>query len=132
MKKKGTKFVKSEGFADPVAFNKIPEHIEPEKPWPRPEDKTKTGGSAFPGYEEIVTKTVIIKGKSVDVTREKPVPGMTLRDHFAGQADIPHNSVMEYLELNYQNKKPTIKEFYETKAKLQYFEADAMIEARKS
>ncbi|MDE3791732.1 hypothetical protein I7G86_13925 [Sinorhizobium meliloti] len=56
--------------------------------------------------------------------------GMSLRDWFASQADIPWNAVIETLSIK-GIEMPTVKQMAEYRALMKYAEADAMIAARK-
>lgn len=55
--------------------------------------------------------------------------GMSLRDWFAGQADVPWNAVIDTLGLKGENT-PTLYRIAQYRAELKYIEADAMIAAR--
>lgn len=92
-------------------------HIEPSKPWPRPEAKIDTGGPAYPQY-------AIIKGQ---------MTGMTLRDYFAGQAlvGILSNASIELFRRDFLDGK--VSEKIQTKiiSEICAEYADAMIEARR-
>lgn len=55
--------------------------------------------------------------------------GMSLRDWFAGQADVPWNAVFETLG-HLGEPKPTVSRLAEYRAHLKYVEADAMLAAR--
>jgi len=57
-------------------------------------------------------------------------PGMTLRDWFAGQADIPWN-VLHAMLVQRGEHEPTSGRVAEYRANMKYIEADAMLEARK-
>lgn len=70
------------------------------------------GGQAFPVSDQFET-----------------VHGMTLRDWFAGQAEVPWNAVIETLKLK-GNPAPTVVQLLAYRAELKYIEADAMIAAR--
>lgn len=56
-------------------------------------------------------------------------PGMSLRDWFAGQADVPWNAVIETLEKKFPNRngKFTVSEVVTYRAEFKYIEADAML-----
>lgn len=71
------------------------------------------GGPAFP-----VTETIY--------------EGMSLRDYFAANADIPWEAVFNALEQKFPHKagKLTNSEIVEYRACLKYLEADAMLKAR--
>lgn len=58
--------------------------------------------------------------------------GMTLRDYFAGQADVPWNAVIETYRENKQVgcNPPTVEAILNYRAELKYIEADAMLRAR--
>jgi hypothetical protein len=76
--------------------------------------KINDGGPAFP----------------CDSAKQFPTQeGMTLRDWFAGQADVTAYFPMESFCLN-NNRQPTITELAEYIAKIRLIEADAMIAAR--
>lgn len=102
---------------------KLPEHVEPSKPWPRPEAKIDDGGPAFP-------MKVVITDYGDPVEVKEYHPGMTLRDYFAIHSDIPWDAAIETLELN-GCKEPTMKQVADARATMKYIEADAMIEARR-
>jgi hypothetical protein len=74
-------------------------------------------------------------GPAFPLTREssfnKNYEGMTLRDWFAGQADVPWNAVLETLELRGE-KNPTVQRMAEYRAEIKYVMADAMIAAREA
>ena len=74
------------------------------------------GGPAYPG----------VLGPPSEFTT-----GMTIRDWFAGQADVPWNAVIETLAMR-GNKKPTVDDVLQYRAEVKYLEADAMIAARKA
>ena len=57
--------------------------------------------------------------------------GMTLRDWFAGQANVPWNAAIETLRIRGVDQ-PTVKELAEYRAELKYIEADAMLAARRT
>jgi len=78
--------------------------------------KIDDGGMAFP---------LAVTSETTDY------PGMSLRDWFAGQADVPWNAVIETLRLK-GNISPTVAEMSAYRAELKYIEADAMIAARKA
>lgn len=80
--------------------------------------KIDDGGSAFP------CEGGVDSGLYAD-------PGMTLRDWFAGQADVPWNAVIETLALK-GNKTPTVDDVLRYRAEVKYIAADAMIAARKA
>lgn len=54
---------------------------------------------------------------------------MSLRDWFAGRADIPWNAVIETLGLK-GNYTPTVGEIAATRSEMKYIEADAMLAER--
>lgn len=85
---------------------KLPEHVEPSKPWPRPEAKIDDGG---------------------------PASDKTLRDDFAGQAVTGLIIKFPYYkaDLDKPEEMETIKRRYKSIALSSYFIADAMIEARR-
>jgi len=56
--------------------------------------------------------------------------GISLREYFAANADVPWNSVMETLRIN-GNASPTIQEVVDFRARIKFREADAMLKARK-
>ncbi len=56
--------------------------------------------------------------------------GLTKREWFAGMADIPWNAVIETLIIQ-GNKKPSVPEVIEYRAKLKFIEADALLSAAK-
>lgn len=56
--------------------------------------------------------------------------GMSLRDWFAGKADVSWNAVLETLELRGE-KNPTVQRMAEYRAEIKYVMADAMLAARK-
>lgn len=58
-----------------------------------------------------------------------PYWGMTLRDYFAAQADVPWHAVLQSLEMQ-GFKKPTYEQAVKYRVKIKYLEADAMMEAR--
>lgn len=78
----------------------------------------KDGGPAFPkaGLDNWE------KAKSVQI-------GMSLRDYFAAQADIPWEAVIEILA-NKDNQRPTVSDVVNMRAAMKYLEADAMLKAR--
>lgn len=84
----------------------------------------ETGGPAFPvtGYQRDINN---------NLTKFEFAPhgGMTLRDWFAGKADIPWGAVIETLarkgELDI-----TVNRLAEYRAQLAYIHADAMLKAR--
>lgn len=89
------------------------------------------GGPAFPvpgeqQYEHPVHGVIFpssVYGSRYD-------PGMTLRDWFAGQADIPWN-VLHAMLVQRGEHEPTSGRVAEYRANMKYIEADAMLEARK-
>jgi hypothetical protein len=58
--------------------------------------------------------------------------GMTLRDWFAGQAEIPWDAVLGTLSIKHpdRDKKFTLEEVSKFRAEAKYREADAMMAAR--
>lgn len=96
------------------------------------------GGAAFPGK----TGRDISRGSPCGISETDTIfdnnSGMTLRDWFAGQADInisPNNVSSESAESLAGRKEPNSGvEWYEfwaeVKAKLRYIEADAMLKER--
>ncbi len=81
------------------------------------------GGAAFPG-----TRTEYPQSPDLPI-RQVPYSGMTLRDWFAGQADIPWNAVAETLAIK-GDVHPTVSGILEYRSQLKYIEADAMLKAR--
>lgn len=77
------------------------------------------GGPAFPTGPEN--------------TKSDPSEGMSLRDWFAGQTNVPWNAAIDTLRLKFPEKggKFTIDELAATRAQIRYAEADAMLAARK-
>lgn len=55
-----------------------------------------------------------------------PDAGMSLRDYFAANADIPWNAVIQTLAIQGYSS-PTIEQIINYRAKVKYLEADAMI-----
>jgi len=76
-------------------------------------EKIEDGGYAFP----VQSSTWDYKG-------------ITVRDWFAGQADVPWNAVIETLSIK-GIENPTVKQMAEYRALMKYAEADAMLAARK-
>jgi hypothetical protein len=74
------------------------------------------GGSAFP-----------IEGNG----NLHPHAGITVRDWFAGQSDIPWNAVIDGLAM-LGELRPTVERVVEYRAKMKYLEADAMLKAREA
>ena len=58
---------------------KLSEHVEPSKPWPRPEAKIDDGGPAFPLHYKVTKKSEMVV--SFD--------GMTLRDYACIKLKVP-------------------------------------------
>lgn len=83
--------------------------------------KIDNGGFAFP-TNDIHQVGAVVVSKGTD--------GMTLRDWFAGQADIPWNAVIETYRIKTGRDSPTVLEIASYRAELKYIEADAMIAAR--
>jgi hypothetical protein len=97
-------------------------------------EKIEDGGLAFPGKRVEQVGTVADHGFSDD---DSPTfgdvdhPGMTLRDWFAGNADVPWNAVIETLSIR-GNKNPTVSDLAAYRAEIKFIEADAMIARRKA
>jgi len=90
------------------------------------------GGLAFPAKRyQAVDMFIDADGATRPTFADVDHPGMTLRDWFAGQADVPWNAVIETLAIK-GNKAPTVNELLTYRAELKYIEADAMISARKA
>lgn len=83
-------------------------------------NEQKDGGPAFPQND--------LSGYGMGPS-ETGNRGMSLRDWFAGQADVPWNAVIETMALR-GNAKPTVLEMATYRAELKYIEAAAMLSAR--
>ena len=83
--------------------------------------KKEDGGLAFPLHYEVFEKSEMM------VHHE----GMSLRDYFAGQVDIPWDSIINTLMDNNNQTKVTLEEIINFRATAKYAEADAMIKERK-
>ena len=81
-------------------------------------DGYQDGGPAFP-----------LNAKSAHGQHRFTHTGMTLRDWFASQADVPWNAVLDTLRLRGEPT-PTAARFAEYRAELRYLEADAMLAER--
>lgn len=81
----------------------------------------KDGGPAFP----LSWKETNEHGMEFHMTHG----GMTLRDWFAANADVPWNAVIETLSIKGE-KNPTVGRMAEYRALLKFEEADAMLAAR--
>lgn len=90
-------------------------------------NKIDNGGPAF--AQALATVDGNGNPLSLGDVERNPI-GMTLRDWFAGQADIPWNAVIETLAIK-GNQSPTVIDLLTYRAELKYIEADAMIAARK-
>lgn len=78
--------------------------------------ETKDGGPAFPF-------------PATNDTYSNAPMGMSLRDWFAGHADIPWNAVLDTLSLK-GIVSPTLQQVAEMRARYKLMEADAMLAAR--
>ena len=86
----------------------------------------QNGGPAFPKLERLMN----MKRHVNDDNYEAVVGGgMSLRDWFAGQLDIPW-PIAERVAALWNGHEPNIEETMEVRAKLRWMEADAMLKAR--
>jgi hypothetical protein len=85
-------------------------------------DSLKDGGPAFPVPDSHHANGQVQYGAN----------GMTLRDWFASQAEIPWDAVLGTLSIKHpdREKKFTLEEVLKFRAEAKYSEADAMLAAR--
>ncbi len=79
---------------------------------------SNNGGPAFPSVGEGFGNPLY------------SAPGMTLRDYFASQADIPWQKAIEVLMQQTGRKEFSIREVLKARSGLKYYEAEAMLTER--
>lgn len=82
------------------------------------------GGPAFPGSKKNYWHDGLQNKENIDYQA-----GMSLRDWYAGMADIPWNATLETLKMKGEEN-VTAARVFEYRAELAFLQADAMIKAR--
>ena len=86
-------------------------------------NESSDGGPAFPRQHVIMDEN--------NAFFKPGHNGMSLRDYFASQADVPWEKAIEVLMEQTGRKEFTVREVQKARSELKYYEADAMLTERK-